>query len=484
MPAAAAPIASNDDDLSPRFRSDTEDAASDPHRKLVAQRLKECDTRDNNVSLDRQIAEGRKANRGFTVSVSSRSANGEPKEEFAAPLRGDKRAQTMPAQSSKRGEYAMDTKALKKLEDLQKTVMARYRRGSVSLKTDDVNEEMLLNAWKTECKYHVHGLMTQGQQYMEDRQRIEYGTSPFSMGKDKPYEFFVACEKGSKGYKDTTPNQDNFSVTMFQNGWTLACAFDGHGPNGHHVSTRTVQTVPYFLIKNGGFGGKEDVPDGMIEDALIQAFETAQKDLVQYMLENNLDVQASGSTAVAALWRGNTIWTANCGDSRCAIGHYADAGKADSKVEKVFETEDHKPTTPKERERIEASGGEVRSQTYPDGWVNHRIFIKGEDYPGLCMARTFGDLSVKDCGVIATPEVAKTVVDLKNRPFLVISSDGVWEFLDTPFVLKAVGKKMKVEPKEKTVLKLQREARKRWKQEEGDYCDDVTSILVTLGGDW
>eukprot|EP00971_Amphidinium_carterae_P070310 1390783-Amphidinium_carterae.1 len=68
----------------------------------------------------------------------------------------------------------------------------------------------------------------------------------------------------------------------------------------------------------------------------------------------------------------------------------------------VFETEDHKPNTPAEKElqhdkdawgkgmfalvwvsqveeRIERMGGEVRTQTYSDGWVNHRIFVKGKD---------------------------------------------------------------------------------------------------------
>merc|ERR1712241_230917 len=91
----------------------------------------------------------------------------------------------------------------------------------------------------------------------------------------------------------------------------------------------------------------------------------------------------------------------------------------------VFETEDHKPTSENEKKRIEESGGEVRAQVYPDGWVNHRIFIKGEDYPGLCMARTLGDQSVKPHGVIATPEVAMTIVDVTKQPFFILASDGV-----------------------------------------------------------
>jgi serine/threonine protein phosphatase PrpC len=211
-----------------------------------------------------------------------------------------------------------------------------------------------------------------------------------------------------------------------------------------------------------------------MEKALVEAFEASQKDVVALALEEGWDVQASGSTAVAACWKDNVIWTANCGDSRCVVGSEETKGL-------LFETVDHKPDSEKEKTRIEANGGEVRTQTYPDGWVNHRIFVKGEDYPGLCMARTLGDESVKQHGVIATPEVEKTTVDMATKPFFLLASDGVWEFLDSTFVVKAVAKKIKTDGPEKTVQKLQREARKRWKQEEGDYCDDITSILVQLG---
>lgn len=32
--------------------------------------------------------------------------------------------------------------------------------------------------------------------------------------------------------QDTSPNQDNFSITHFKSGYTLICTFDGHGPFG------------------------------------------------------------------------------------------------------------------------------------------------------------------------------------------------------------------------------------------------------------
>jgi serine/threonine protein phosphatase PrpC len=348
------------------------------------------------------------------------------------------------------------------MHQLQETLKARVRRGSVNVAYDVVPEDVLKQTWVEQTNGHVHGIMTEGQSHGDERKHEWHKIDNFPEAKPP----IISCQKGSKGFGDTTPNQDNFSVTMFKNGWTLACAFDGHGPCGHLVSTRTVQTVPYYLLAS------EKFPDKM-EPALIEAFEKAQKDVVALAVEEGWNVQASGSTAVAACWKDDKIWTANAGDSRCVVG-------SEKHKRMSFETKDHKPECPEEKKRIEASGGEVKTQTYPDGWVNHRIFVKGQDFPGLCMSRTLGDECVKAHGVVATPEVALTEVNFDDEPFFILASDGIWEFLESDFVIKACAKKLKTDGSVKTVQKLQREARKRWKQEEGDYCDDITSILVHI----
>jgi len=449
--------------LSPRFESDKEDGPDKKeHKKVVDGTLAHLATWDaKGVDVDKRMLEGRKANRGFTMSVGSKAEDVD-----IAALRSGKRAQTLPASNTRRGDLELDEEAINKMKEQQAMLTARFRRGSQSLSFMVVPDEELDRVWQEICTCHTHGKMTEGQAHGDERERHftnESAKLPTDVVNPVP---IIACQKGSKGFRDTTPNQDNYSITYFKNGWTLACTFDGHGPNGHIVSTRTVQTVPYFLANSEAF------PDSM-GDALIEAFEKAQKDLVGHALQHGWDVQASGSTAVAACWKGTQVWTANAGDSRCVIG-------TEDERQVVFETEDHKPTTPGEKARIESMGGEVRSQTYPDGWVNHRIFIKGESFPGLCMARTFGDESVKNHGVVATPEVAMTTIDLSKKPFFILASDGVWEFIDSHFAIKAVAKKIQTDGPAKTLEKLQREAKKRWKQEEGDYCDDITSILVQL----
>jgi serine/threonine protein phosphatase PrpC len=446
---------------SPRFQSDVEEEASEKKSKdFVKEELSNAQKwAAAGVDVDKRMLDGRKANRGFTIAMGKTTAA-----EDASVVRKDKRAQTLPAANMRRGDHILSAEAQENLFKMNETLKARYRRGSVTVAVTILNDDELKKTWQEHTTCHVHGVMTEGQSHGDEREREFFGADKLP-GELPP---IISCHKGSKGFRDTTPNQDNFSVTFYKNGWALACAFDGHGPFGHIVSTRTVQTVPHYFAHSDAFA------KGDIKNALIEGFEKSQRELVAHALENGWDVQASGSTAVACCWKDDVVWTANAGDSRCVVG-------TETKRQVVFETEDHKPNTPSEKERIEASGGEVRTQTYPDGWVNHRIFVKGEDYPGLCMAPTLGDESVKAHGVIATPECATVKVQMGEAPFILLASDGVWEFLDSEFVIKAVAKKIKSDGPERTVQKLQREAKKRWKQEEGDYCDDITSILIQLG---
>lgn len=452
---------------------------SDEDKKFMRKELATAQLWDaKGVSVDQRTLDGRqdgrRASRGFTIAIGKSAGEWAPIAEQAAaaaaagdaPVRREKRAQTLPAMGSRRADFTLSEASIKELEERTKTLQARYKRGdsggSVGVAFTVVPDEEFTKCWEAETTCFLYGKITEGQQPADERERVWFGADKFP-GAIPPV---VSCTKGSKGFRDTTPNQDNFSLCYYKNGYTLACCMDGHGPFGHLVSTRGVQTVPYYLTKS------EHFPKDL-GAALIEAFEKAHKEIVALSLQQSWDVQASGSTAVAAIWKGNKIWTANVGDSRCVIG-------SESTRKLLFETEDHKPNSASEQQRIESAGGEVRSQTYPDGWTVHRVFVKGQDFPGLCMTRTLGDESVKAHGVIPTPEIKEYEVDVSTQPFMILASDGVWEFMESDFVVKAVAKKIQSDGTERTVQKLQREARKRWKQEEGDYCDDITAILVQL----
>eukprot|EP00930_Biecheleria_cincta_P030041 TRINITY_DN20849_c0_g1_i1.p1 TRINITY_DN20849_c0_g1~~TRINITY_DN20849_c0_g1_i1.p1 ORF type:complete len:459 (-),score=88.94 TRINITY_DN20849_c0_g1_i1:68-1444(-) len=310
--------------------------------------------------------------------------------------------------------------------------------------------------------YFASGQNAEGQKFCDVRPMAVLGDRAFPGTLP-----LIACHKGSKGAGDNSPNQDNYSITCLKGGYTLICVFDGHGKDGHETSVRTVRTVPYFFIKSRHFPNN-------IEEALKEAFVNSHNEMVNYAYDNGIDIEGSGSTAVAAVWKDSSMWFAWAGDSRAIMGSRG------SKPDVIKETLDHKPDAPKEKARIEASGGEVRSETYPDGWVNHRIYCAGKSYPGLCMARTLGDNCAKSAGVTAEPEVVQFDMQLGERPFLVLASDGIWEFIDTRKVVKHFGKDLDKHGSEKMMQKLVKDARKKWKENEGDYCDDITAILVTF----
>jgi len=143
-------------------------------------------------------------------------------------------------------------------------------------------------------------------------------------------------------------------------------------------------------------------------------------------------------------------------------------------------TKDHKPDDPEEKARIEAARGEVRSQVYPDGWTSHRVFVKGMNFPGLAMSRTLGDRAVKNCGVTHEPDVTELKLKFEDKPFIILGSDGLWEFITAEFAAKGVARKLASDGQDETIRRLAKEAKKRWKHEEGSYCDDITIVFVRL----
>eukprot|EP00397_Hematodinium_sp_SG-2012_P003067 GEMP01003075.1.p1 GENE.GEMP01003075.1~~GEMP01003075.1.p1 ORF type:complete len:432 (+),score=74.52 GEMP01003075.1:63-1298(+) len=403
---------------------------------------------------------GRKSTRGFTVSV-GRSAG-----DVVGFERNEHRANTLPTDVSRRADFAISEADMQKLKQKQEALLGRVRRGSIFLGA--ATEEQFVEYWKTQTTCHVYGRHTEKQAPAEERELEHVGLSPDQYLKELNIVF--SCVKGFKGRGDSTPNQDNFSVTVYNSGWIVYCVMDGHGPNGHFVSTRTVQSLPYYL------GNSPFFPNEM-KDALTETFDLTNKDLLGHALQANFDVQASGSTCVVCVRNpeGDKLWTGWVGDSRIVIGYETEKGLQ-------YETKDHKPECVEEKARIEKSGGEVRTFRYEDDWTINRIFVRGMDYPGLCMSRSFGDECVKACGVSCEPTIGGPIsIDLSKNPFILLASDGVWEFLDSEWVVKAITKKLPTEGPSKVVHKLSKEARRRWKQEEGDYCDDITVALVLLG---
>lgn len=204
-----------------------------------------------------------------------------------------------------------------------------------------------------------------------------------------------------------------------------------------------------------------------------ESFEITHKDLNSYAKKEDFDIGVSGTTCVACVQNpeGTKLWIAWLGDSRLIFG---------STEELKFETQDHKPEFAPERKRIESLGGNVR-EIDDAGFISHRIFLPGEEYPGLCMTRSFGDECLTPYGVTYVPQIAGPLaIDEGSQHFLFLASDGVWEFLTSQWVFDKINRRLEDPPKKITRYVVDA-ARRRWKREEGDYCDDITAILVLFG---
>ncbi|KAF4669415.1 hypothetical protein FOZ61_004178 [Perkinsus olseni] len=389
-----------------------------------------------------------------------------------AEKRQDRRCQTMPdAMGHRRGDTEVSEELMSIIHDRQEELKKRIRRGSLFFGT--ITDEHYEAFWDHRCVVHVHGSLDNSDVPFKEREVFHVGSIPLSEVHDTMGVSF-SCIKGFKGEGDNSLNQDNFSITRLDNGWDIICVnrevMDGHGPNGHMASYRAVRSLPYYLAHS------DILEPSLMEKCMEQCFQLTNQDMLGHALANDYEVQASGTTAVVFIRNHkkdpDVFWSAHCGDSRLVVG-------TEAKRTMEFVTADHKPDSPSEQPRIEASGGEVRSFTYDDNWTVHRIFVRDADYPGLCMARSLGDLCVKTHGVTCDPEVHRhTLPDRKSKPLIIMASDGVWEFLSSEWVMKALSRKVGTEGASRCIQKLSKEARKRWKEEEGDYCDDITSVII------
>lgn len=269
----------------------------------------------------------------------------------------------------------------------------------------------------------------------------------------------VVCQKGQKSSFDPTPNQDNFFVNVV-GAVTMYGVFDGHGPFGHLVSLRLVQSMPYHISKSEHYGKDW-------EATLKEAFLESQRELEEFCIKEEINIEASGAAGSVLLLEEQTVHIAFIGDARVVLGSW---NRRDSRM--IFTSKDHKPDLPEEKARLEAAGSEVR-EIDPG---NCRIYRPGENFPGLTMSRAFGDTACN--GILREPEYHKFLMQPADQWYAIVASDGVWEFFEGEEVSNLSAKKLRLKGPRETNQFLVSASRKRWERICGDYCDDITSILV------
>lgn len=138
---------------------------------------------------------------------------------------------------------------------------------------------------------------------------------------------------------------------------------------------------------------------------------------------------------------------------------------------------DQKPNTEGEMQRIVKLGGEV-SQYEEDGVKSgpYRVWKKNEMYPGIAMSRSIGDLIATTLGVIPEPEYIEKEIDEKTK-FIILASDGVWEFLDNKMVRDIVMSFYNKNDPDGASHALIDESTKWWLNEDV-VVDDITVIAI------
>lgn len=276
-------------------------------------------------------------------------------------------------------------------------------------------------------------------------------------------EYSGISKKGHAPYNPRKKNQDALIMTDDPSTGTLILGvLDGHGEHGDGVSGHFRDQLAGEILRHPAW--KTDMKKAVRESVLK----------VEHQIIRNfrIDTEFSGTTLSMAIIRGNHMTGVNVGDSRVVIGK-TEGGKV---VAEEF-THDHKPDTPAEKERILAAGGRVFAVEYDDGIDGPpRVWLGHMDVPGLAMSRSLGDAVAHTAGVISEPEFTERELDPKNDKFLVIATDGLWEFVSNQ---ESVDMTIGTKGPSEAVDTLVREANARWMREE-QVIDDTTVIVAHL----
>ena len=289
----------------------------------------------------------------------------------------------------------------------------------------------------------------------------------------KIYKIESLSQVGYSGPGILKYNQDNFFVYKNlndENNVLFIGVCDGHGLVGHDVSKYLINNLPKNLNTELKKTNKYISHRETLYSTMKKVFVNTNKDLCK---NPNIDTQFSGSTCVTIILTKNKIISGNAGDSRAVMGR-----KINGEWKSIDLSHDQKPNNPGEKERILAHGGRIEAYKDENGgdFGPPRVWLKYEDVPGLAMSRSFGDEVAHLVGVITDPEILEYYL-CKEDKFIILGSDGLWEFVNSQECVEIV-KDFYLDKNVEGGLKfLLNESSKRWIKEE-EVIDDITAVLI------
>ena len=317
-----------------------------------------------------------------------------------------------------------------------------------------------------------------------------------SQTKENNINSFCVTKAGIDDKKEKI-NQDSYLILekLFENNLNIFGIFDGHGKNGHLLSSLVSKFLSSYLTNKENYFSKNNNSDSDTEsesdDGININKETLNKlfskeDFIKKVIkeldfranECNFDLSLSGTTCLLLfILNNNTLVCSNIGDSMCCLFSCSNEDRWTHEILSVI----HKPDIPSEKERIISNGGVIHP--YYDEYGIYegpdRVYIKGKTYPGLSLSRSIGDLESEKIGIISEPDIIYKKLDSTNK-YIVMGSDGLFDVIKPYDIRRIVNPFFIRNDPEGACNALMKTASKNW-DKSGYERDDITIIVAFIG---
>ena len=300
--------------------------------------------------------------------------------------------------------------------------------------------------------------------------------------------FIKSCESlsvpGRNDNGNKKINQDSYVIERNINGilnFNIFGVLDGHGEEGHYASQFVSRYITSHIKNNPKIKKCQNPKEiyKVITENGYQIIADLYVDADIQIQKEKFNCSNSGTTCVIVIQLEEKLICSNAGDSRAIVifdKNNNDHNLIESRIYPL--SYDCKPDLPNERKRIYECGGIVERAFGDDEEEGgpYRVWAKGEEYPGLAMSRSIGDMDAKKLGVIPNPQIIEYNIDSSSK-YMIICSDGVWEFISNEDVMN-IGNKFYLKNDAKGLCQeLYKKSLELWLQD--DVCvDDITSIIV------